>query len=222
VSSSFSTPDWSSSADRQPYRTARVADSIRQAIGVGRYAPGDRLIEKHLAEEFETSRAPVREALRELEYEGLVELVPYRGAIVVGVSEEEVHSVLIPIRLTLERYAFTQALAHLGPDELAELDAIVAVMDSAAAAGDLGLVVEADVRFHELVLGRSGLAHTLQIWRSISPRIRTYFFRYDRDRDLHAVVAEHRELLAALAAGKEDDLLRLLEEHIAVMPLSER
>jgi len=213
---------WRASLDRQPHRTARVADALRQAIGVGRFGPGDRLVEKQLAEEFGTSRAPVREALRELEHEGLVQLIPYRGAIVVGVSEDEIHNVLIPIRLTLERYAFSQALGEMTLEELRQLEETVAVMDGAAAAGDLGLVVEADVHFHELVLGRAGLAHTVQIWRSIAPRIRTYFFRYDRDRDIQAVVDEHRELLAAFAAGDEDELMRLLEEHIAVSPLSER
>jgi DNA-binding GntR family transcriptional regulator len=110
----------------------------------------------------------------------------------------------------------------IGNRELAELERIVATMEHAARTGDLRSVVDADVRFHELVLETSQLPHTTQIWRSIAPRIRVYFFRYDRDRDLTAVVAEHSELLAAIRSGDEDALDRLLEEHIAVSRLGER
>jgi DNA-binding GntR family transcriptional regulator len=95
-------------------------------------------------------------------------------------------------------------------------------MEQAARAGDLRSVVDADVRFHEFVLEASQLPHTAQIWRSIAPRIRVYFFRYDKDRDLTAVVTEHRELLSAIRFGDEDALERLLEEHIAVSRLVER
>jgi DNA-binding GntR family transcriptional regulator len=206
------------SCDRRPHRTERVAEVLREAIGTGRLLPGERLVEKHIAAELGTSRAPVRDALRELVHEGLVLHTPYRGSSVLGVSEEEVHSVLIPIRLTREGYGFVRALDHLGRADLAELELIVAVMDAATIAGDLRAVVDADVRFHETVLEASQLPHTTQIWRSISPRIRVYFFRYDRDRDLAAVVDEHRELLDAIRAGDRDGLDRLRVEQIDVSP----
>jgi len=107
-------------------------------------------------------------------------------------------------------------LPFLGKPELSELARIVGAMEDAAAADDLRSVVDADVIFHEFVLERSQLPHTTQIWRSISPRIRAYFYRYDKDRDLSAVVEEHRSLLAAVSSGDEEQLGRLLEEHIAV------
>jgi DNA-binding GntR family transcriptional regulator len=178
--------------------------------------PGERLIEVRIAEQFGSSRAPVREALRELEHEGLVQRTPYRSAVVVGVSDDEVHSVLIPIRLILERYGFALALSRLGESERESLEAVISYMQAASDAGQLHAVVDADVRFHELVLEISGLAHTVQIWRSISPRIRSYLFRYDLTRSLESVVEEHRELYAALCGGEEGALLALLEEHVAV------
>src|SRR4029079_6262343 len=82
-------------------RREHVVGYLREAITVGRLADGDRLIEERIARELETSRGPVREALRQLEHEGLVVSYPYRGAVVLGVSEEEIQQVLIPIRLTL-------------------------------------------------------------------------------------------------------------------------
>lgn len=215
-------PAWNGSHDRRPYRAARVADALREAIGTGELEPGARLIEKRIAARFGTSGAPVRDALRDLVNEGLVSHVPYRGTFVLGVSEDEVHGVLIPIRLTLEQYGFSRALPYLGELELSELGRIVAAMENAAAAGDLRSVVDADVRFHEFVLDRSQLPHTTQIWRSISPRIRAYFYRYDKDRDLSAVVQEHHGLLAAVRLGDAEHLERLLEEHIAVPRLATR
>lgn len=72
--------------------------------------PGDKLVELDLSAQLGTSRAPVREALRQLEQEGLVVSYPYRGTEVLSVSQEEIEQVLVPIQLTIERFAFTQAL----------------------------------------------------------------------------------------------------------------
>ena len=80
--------------------------ALREEIKLGKLVDGGRLIEDQIARRLETSRGPVREALRELEHEGLVVSYPYRGAVVLGVSDEEVQHVLIPIRLTLERFCF--------------------------------------------------------------------------------------------------------------------
>ena len=205
---------------RRAHRTEQVAEVLREAIGVGRLEPGDRLVEKSIADELGTSRAPVREALRELVHEGLVTHIPYRGAFVLGVSEEEIHEVMIPIRLALERYAVTRALQRLGPRELAGLETIVEKMEEASVAGDLRSVVDADIRFHDFVVELSELPHTIQIWRNIAPRIRVYFYRYDKDRDLLAVVEEHRSLHAALASGDRATVETLLQEHITLMPQS--
>src|SRR5262249_61047177 len=84
----------------------RVIETLREEIMLGKLVDGERLIEDQIARRLETSRGPVREALRQLEHEGLVVSFPYRGAVVAGVSDEEVQHVLIPIRLTLERCCF--------------------------------------------------------------------------------------------------------------------
>jgi DNA-binding GntR family transcriptional regulator len=89
-------------------------------------------------------------------------------------------------------------------------------MERAARHGDLEALVEADLGFHEIVLARSGRPHTLQIWRTIAPRIRAYFLRYGKFRDLESIVDEHRQLLAVLETRDSDVVLPVLEEHIAV------
>ena len=201
---------------RSSPRRQRVLEALREAILVGRYGDGDRLIEDRIARELETSRGPVREALRQLEHEGLVVSYPYRGAVVLGVSEEEVHQVLIPIRLTLEKFSFTKAHERMTERDFAELAKEVWLMGEAGRDDDLLRIVEADIRFHEFVLSCSGQPHTTQIWGSIAPRIRAYFFRYGRQSDLMRIAREHDEVLSALRSDDHKNLMRVVERHIAV------
>jgi DNA-binding GntR family transcriptional regulator len=197
-------------------RGQRVIELLRTAIISGRFEPGTRLIESALSAEFGTSRGPVREALRQLENEGLVMSFPYRGAVVLGVSDEEVHEVLIPVRLTLERYSFVRALEKMTDDDFAELAKQIWLMEQAGKANDLIKLVDADLGFHEIVITASGQLHTVQIWRTIWPRIRAYFVRYERHRSFEETVAEHRELLAALQTRDPAIALAQLERHIDV------
>jgi DNA-binding GntR family transcriptional regulator len=203
---------------RRSPRREQVVEALREAIMVGHYADGERLIEDRIAGELKTSRGPVREALRQLEHEGLVVSYPYRGAVVLGVSDEEVQQVLIPIRLTLERFSFEKALARMVDADFAELAKHVWLMGEAARSGDLLESVNADVEFHEFVLACSGQPHTAQVWGSIAPRIRAYFFRYGRTSDLARIAAEHGALLDSLRSGDRADVMLVLERHIAIGP----
>jgi DNA-binding GntR family transcriptional regulator len=194
----------------------RVVDALREEIMLGKLADGERLIEDQIARRLDTSRGPVREALRELEHEGLVVSYPYRGAVVLGVSDEEVQHVLIPIRLTVERYCFLKALERMTDADFAELAKEVWLMGECARADDLMGAVEADIRFHEFVLGHSAQPHSAQLWGAIAPRIRAYFFRYGRGSDLARIAREHSELLAAMQTRKHAVWTKALEHHIAV------
>ena len=197
-------------------RVQQVTETLRMAIISGRFEPGERLIESVLSTELGTSRGPVREALRQLENEGLVMSFPYRGAVVLGVTDDEVHEVLIPIRLTLERSSFARALEKMTDDDFAELGKQIWLMEQAGKANDLLKLVEADLAFHEIVILASGQLHTLQIWRTIEPRIRAYFYRYERHRSFEETVEEHRELLEALQTRDPATVIAQLERHIDV------
>ncbi len=193
----------------------RATNVLRSAIVSGRLRPGDRLKELELSEQLGISRAPVREALRQLEHEGLVLSSPYRATEVLGISQEEIVEVLVPIRLTLETFAFRRALPLLTSEDLRALRELVQTMRSAAADGDLDALAEADVHFHELIIERSGQRHCLQIWRSIEPRVRAYF---RRDAPIHSrldeIADEHQELVEILQRGKEGPVLETLRGHI--------
>jgi len=194
----------------------RIAIELRNAIVHGRLQPGERLVEDRIMEWLDATRGATREAFRQLEHEGLVISYPHRGAVVVGVTEDEVHSVLIPIRLVLEEVAFKLALEQATTEDLAELASYLWIMEQAASAGDLDAIVQADVDFHEAVLHIAPQFHTIHIWRSIAPRIRAYFYRHFHERDLDSVVAEHRDLLEALRRGDERLLVETRHRHIVV------
>ena len=182
----------------------RIAAELRNAIVHGRLQPGERLVEDRIMEWLEATRGATREAFRELEHEGLVISYPHRGAVVVGVTEDEVHSVLIPIRLVLEEFAFTMALEQATTADLAELAGHLWTMEQAAEAGDLDAIVQADVDFHEAVLHIAPQFHTIHIWRSIAPRIRAYFYRHFRERDLDSVVDRAPRAARGTAARRRE------------------
>jgi DNA-binding GntR family transcriptional regulator len=124
-----------------------VVESLRDAIVAGELEDGQRLIEDKIARELKTSRGPVREALRQLEHEGFVVSYPYRGAVVLGVSDEEVQQVLIPVRLTLEKYSIPKAVERMTDEDFAELGKEVWRLGEAARTNDLEQSVDADMRF---------------------------------------------------------------------------
>jgi len=192
-----------------------VASVLRDAITEGSMSPGDRLLETELAREFGTSNGPVREALRQLEAEGLVVSAPYRGAVVAAVSQEEIEEVLVPIRVIIETFAFRRALPGLLPEDYTGLAELVTEMRAAADTDDPARLAEADLQFHELVIRRSGHNHCLQLWKVIQPRVRSYFRRDAPSHQAHYAVADqHDRLLRALRAKDEAALLAEVEEHI--------
>jgi DNA-binding GntR family transcriptional regulator len=196
-------------------RRQQVLQSLRDAIVSGRLRPGDRLVEADVSRQTGVSRGPVREALRQLEQEGLVVSHPYRATEVIGVSQEEVAEVLVPIRLTIERFAFRHALPMLTSEDFQHLAELVTTMKLAVQAGDPDRLADADMRFHERVIVRSQRLHCLQVWRTIEPRVRAYF---RRDVPAHVtpleVVAEHEQLLDVLRTRDERTVVTVLETHI--------
>lgn len=196
-------------------RGQHVARALRTAITSGSLSPGDRLLETDLAAQLGTSNGPVREALRQLEAEGLVVSAPYRGSVVAEVSQEEIEEVLVPVRVMIERFAFRKALPQLTEADFTTLTGLIAEMRAAADAGDADALADADIEFHELVIQRSGHNHCLQLWRVLQPRVRAYFRRdAPAHPDHYAVADQHQRLLGALRAGDERTLVAAVDAHI--------
>src|SRR5688572_29071854 len=147
-----------------------VLRTIREAIVEGRLAPGEPIREAELAKQLGTSRAPLREALRQLEREGLVTHAPYRGTTVTPLTATGIRE-LQAFRRLLETFAAEQILAR-GDADVASLQALVDQMERCAAAGDFDGMNEADVRFHTRIVELSENSLLIEVWKSYVQRIR--------------------------------------------------
>ncbi|GAA1248529.1 GntR family transcriptional regulator [Prauserella halophila] len=189
---------------------------IRNRIASGDLAAGDRLVERDLSAVYDLSRGPVREAIMVLEHEGLVVTKPYRGAVVADIEQAEITETLVPIRLIIERAAF-RAVAQSRPEALLEkLHGIVARMERASDARlDVAGIADLDVEFHESVISAAGHAQSLQIWKTIQPRVRAYFLRdAPQHESPRAIVEQHRLLLDALVEGHSEQVDEVVVQHI--------
>ncbi|MFN8592601.1 MAG: GntR family transcriptional regulator [Thermomicrobiales bacterium] len=177
-----------------------VLRTVREAIVEGRLAPGEAVVEAQLAKQLGVSRAPLREALRTLENEGLIVSVPWRGAIAAPLTERGVTE-LQAFRRLLEVYAAEQVLAR-GDADIASLEALVAAMEQCAATGDVVCMNQTDVQFHTRIVEMSGNALLLDVWRSyVSPIRRALALRNRENSNLESIVTMHRNLVTAFAAG---------------------
>jgi DNA-binding GntR family transcriptional regulator len=196
-------------------RRQQVLDVLREEVVTGVRKPGEQLKQDVIASELGVSPGPVREALRHLESEGLVQHIPNYGVYVADITAAELTSLLLPVRLAIETYAVPLAARRLRTDRLDELERLVERMDEGVRNSDLALVNDLDVRFHEITVEAAGSVHALQLWHSVQPRIRALIYRLaPRHQVLEEIPQEHRLLLAAIRAEDEDSLRKALEEHI--------
>lgn len=196
-------------------RRHQIADWLREEIVKGHLSPGAQLKQDVLAAHLRTSPGPVREALRQLESEGLVHHIPNRGAFVTAVSADELLRVLLPVRLTIETFAIENASDD--PETMAELGRLLQLMDDAAERDDLDQLNELDVLFHETIVRSARSEHALQLWSSVQPRIRMQIHRLaKRHLSPFAIPEEHRALLQAMVDGGPEGRKAALDEHILV------
>lgn len=176
----------------------RAAEELRNRILTGALAPGTRLDLDALTVEFGASRTPIREALLELSYEGLVEVAPRSGITVIGLSPRDVLD-NFAILGTLAGKAAEWAAARITGAELDELRSLAAAVHSDAAHTDDGAaLVAANWRFHRAVHRASGSPRIVTLIRQTVGVVPTNFFEVFPDQGQHSA-ADHDELVAALA-----------------------
>jgi DNA-binding GntR family transcriptional regulator len=190
----------------------QVREVLLERILNGEYAPGERIKETQVAQEFDLSQAPVREALRELEILGMVVSEPYRGARVRAVTAQELAEIY-PIRAAIEEVAAREAARRMGGD-VAALEKELDGMCAAADAGDLHRLLVHDVNFHRLIVEACGNATLYQVWRSLRIEARTMITLIKFDEDLRSIAEGHRPVLDAIRAGKSAQAGRALRKHI--------
>jgi DNA-binding GntR family transcriptional regulator len=197
-------------------RRQQVADHLRREIVSGRRAPGSPLREVELSTSLGVSRGPIREALRELEKEGLVEVRPYAATTVARVSIEALVEVY-ELRSALEKKAFE--LLWLGRDAVYEAefrrrhDGLVAAVGS----GDGRQIVEAELHFHAYPYERCGNGLILRTWEQMSQRMQLTFLLHSGMFAAHGSYAEaHAPYLRAALGGSLDDMLAEVDRHLEV------
>jgi DNA-binding GntR family transcriptional regulator len=178
----------------------KVYAHIREGIFDGKYRPGARLGEVEIADVTGASRTPVREALRQLEMEGLVEVLPHRGARVYDWTVDDVEEIY-DLRMVLEAMAASRAAERIGTEDLTRLAELCNLMDTALADEHVELIAQYNDEFHEIVriaAASSRLTTMLGNVIQVALVMRT-FQRYDPD-ELSRSFAHHRDLVAALRA----------------------
>ena len=209
-----------------PLRTFRplseeVYDVLRAAILSGQLAPEARLVEADIARQMATSRSPVREAVRKLEREGLVEYRPRRGTVVVGLSAADVADAY-QVRAHLEAYGARLAAQRASSVALGELRALIGQMRACAAARDLAGLLQADVAFHRALCAAAGSRRLLQLWDSLNPERWTLLssLRATPELSLEQLAERHRPILAALESRNPEHADAIVRSHI--LELAER
>lgn len=190
----------------------QVFDKIRSDILNGKYKRGEELVESSIGKELGISRTPVREAIRQLELEGLVQLVPNKGAFVTGISEKDVRDIYL-IRARLEGLAARMAAKNITTELLDAMEETVVLSEYHAKKEHYEQVCEMDSKFHKLLYKASGsriLEHTLTDFHQYVQRVRMASImkkrRMEKSNDEHdailTAIREHDEEKAELVATR--------------------
>ena len=190
-------------------------EQLRAMIVYGELAPGDRLNERVLCEQFAISRTPLREAFKLLALEGLVELLPNRGAIVARLDPARISQTL-SVMGALEGLAGEMACANASEATIAEIRALHFDMLATHARGDLGGYFKYNQLIHLKLVEASGNPVLAATYRQLNTSVRRvrYMANLSRER-WDAAVREHEAILAALAARDATRLRTLLADHLA-------
>jgi DNA-binding GntR family transcriptional regulator len=197
--------------DSRACMSHKIKRSIIERIAEGTYAAGDRLIELQLAREFETSQAPVREALSQLETMRIVETQPYKGTRVREITRKELEECLM-IRASLENLAADLAGDRVR-DRLDELRAAAEETLKAAKAKSPKDYAIANLQFHRIIVEASGSETLVSVWNSMAPELRMLAACKDHVENLSDAAHDHFEILDAFADGDNRYAGRLLRKH---------
>ena len=191
-----------------------VFNTLRQAILKGELKPGERLMEIALAERLGVSRTPIREAMRKLEQEGLVVMIPRRGAQVANITEKDLNDVL-EVRIALENVAIEKACARMTEEEMRRLWLAAKEFEHTIAEGNLVKLAEADVAFHEVIYQASDNKRLIQVLNNMREQIYRYRVEYLKEGETRDVlVKEHEELTKAIRERDVERAKQLSFQHI--------
>lgn len=191
-----------------------VADRLREAILKGSLPAGSQLLETRIASELGISRAPLREALRRLEEEGLVVKIPFRGAYVAEVSRRSIEEIAV-LRSVLEPWAIEQGLQTLQGEQLPQLRVLVSRLAAASRTRDVAESVSADLAFHRTIYESVGNEALASLWHGWENQLRLFLAAdYQAGADSMSVHLDHAAILDMIETGDLAGLQKAFAIHV--------
>ena len=204
--------------DASPIRydglVGEVTARLRDAILEGRLSDGERIVERDLAEQLGVSRGPIRDAFKQLEHEGLVVVLPRRGARVATLTAEDAVEVLA-LRKALEPLAVEMLIGRGDPRLLEPLKQTLKRLRAAGSEGAWSALVSLDMEFHETVFRQAGSKRLLRIWESLRvPLLHTFRIHREFYDSGQAVYRSHKRLYDDIASGDVARATEASREHV--------
>lgn len=191
-----------------------VFNTLRQAILTGELKPGERLMEIHLANKLGVSRTPIREAIRKLELEGLVTMIPRRGAEVAQITEKSMNDVL-EVRRALDALCAELACERITEEETEQLHRACEAFEVAVKTRDLKKIARADVQLHDIIVQATGNQRLVQLINNLSEQMYRYRFEYIKDASQHQrLIEEHRIIYESIVKKDRETASQAARVHI--------
>ena len=199
--------------DYKPLREV-IFDTLREAIIVGELKPGERLMEVKLAEKMGVSRTPVREAIRKLELEGLVEMLPRKGAHVADLSVKDIMDVL-EVRSTLDGLASSLSATRITDEEIKELKHSLTQFINCVEKDNLQGSIKKDVEFHDIIYRSSRNDKLIQISNNLREQVQRFRVIYIKDySSSRELIKEHTEICSAITNRDPAAAMNYANRHI--------
>ena len=191
-----------------------VFNTLRQAILRGELKPGERLMEIQLANKLGVSRTPIREAIRKLELEGLVLMIPRKGAEVAEITEKSLRDVL-EVRRALEELAVELVCEKITDEQIQDLKGAAEDFKATLKEGDITRIAEADVKFHDVIYMATDNQKLIQLLNNLREQMYRYRVEYLKRSDFHQqLIDEHEEIIETIENGQKERAVQVVCQHV--------
>ena len=191
-----------------------VFNTLRQAILRGELKPGERLMEIQLANKLGVSRTPIREAIRKLELEGLVLMIPRKGAEVADITEKSLRDVL-EVRKALEELAVQLTCDKITKEQIRELEQAAEQFKKTLKSNDITEIAEADVRFHDIIYLATDNQKLILLLNNLREQMYRYRIEYLKRADKYSqLLAEHEEIIRRIEKKQKKEAAEIVCKHI--------
>ena len=191
-----------------------VFNTLRKAILRGELKPGERLMEIQLANKLGVSRTPIREAIRKLELEGLVLMIPRKGAEVAQITEKNMQDVL-EVRKALEELSVQLACERITSEQIEQMKEAAEDFRKVLKSGDVTKIAEADVKFHDVIFEATNNQRLVTLLNNLREQMYRFRVEYLKQKECYPqLLDEHEKLIALISGGNVEEACEIMGRHI--------